>query len=329
MADAINLFFLGKGGVGKSTSSALYSVALADKGFKVLLVSLDPAHNQGDIFAVPISSKPVAILPNLHVLEIDQDKWVKHYLSDVHQQLRHSYSYLSAFNLDHHFKVLKYSPGLEEYALLLAFKEITKKYRNYDYLLFDMPPTALALKFFNLPRLSLLWLEQLLTLRREILKKKEMITTVKWGKQEKEQDKVLNRISSMQLEHTELQQIFQDRTKTLVQLVLNDDKLSLAESKRIVTGLQQIDIDLNCLVKNKTKIHNEPASTDPLFTKITAIEIPLSQEPLIGLDNLQRFLHNNHAGFPQQLLHRCKKYEDKAGNNQFKQCQCYSGNKPE
>jgi anion-transporting ArsA/GET3 family ATPase len=44
------LFFIGKGGVGKSTTSALTSIYLASKPYKTLLVSMDPAHNQCDIF---------------------------------------------------------------------------------------------------------------------------------------------------------------------------------------------------------------------------------------------------------------------------------------
>ncbi len=305
MKQAINLFFLGKGGVGKSTSAALYALALADNGLRVLLVSLDPAHNQGDIFNTRITAQPFNILPNLKVMEIDQERWTKHYLDEVQHQLRHSYSYLSALNLDHHFKVLKYSPGLEEHALLLAFQKITSDYHNYDYLLFDMPPTALALKFFNLPRLSLLWLEHLLNLRREIIKKKEMITTVKWGRQEVEQDKILNKIEAMQQEHTKLQQVFQHRRKTRIQLVINADKLSVAESQRIYAGLQQIDIKLHCLIINKTAPGAASAIGLP-YKDIPSVKIPLAATPLIGLDNLQHFLRANHSELGQHLCQQCE-----------------------
>ena len=293
MSAAANLFFLGKGGVGKSTSAALYSLALTAKGAHVLLVSLDPAHNQSDIFETARSAKPVRILSNLEVLEIDQDQWIKQYLNGVQQQLRHTYSYLSAFNLDHHFKVLKYSPGLEEYALLLAFKKISEKYADYDYLLFDMPPTALALKFFNLPRLSLLWMEQLLALRQEIIRKREMITTVKWGSRIFEQDKVLNKITEMRQDYLTLQRVFQNRQQTQIQLVLNADRLSQAESVRIFNGLQQLGIDLYRLVNNKTRPETRGCQLNNAFKDIPAVQIPLAEEPLIGVASLQHFLQVN------------------------------------
>ncbi|HDM09396.1 MAG: ArsA family ATPase, partial [Deltaproteobacteria bacterium] len=174
MARPINIFYLGKGGVGKSTSAALNSLFLSKKGFNVLLVSLDPAHNQSDIFEKKLSDKPKPLAPNLEAIEIDQEHWIKRYLKDVQQQIRRTYSYLTSFNLEKYFKVIKHSPGLEEYALILAFKEIISKFSKNDVLVFDMAPTALSLKFFNLPTLSLVWITHLLALRKEIIKKREL-----------------------------------------------------------------------------------------------------------------------------------------------------------
>lgn len=43
--------YIGKGGVGKSTSSSMEAIRFAkDKAKKVLLVSMDPAHNLHDLF---------------------------------------------------------------------------------------------------------------------------------------------------------------------------------------------------------------------------------------------------------------------------------------
>jgi len=80
-------FFIGKGGVGKSTTSALSSLELADQGRKTLLVSMDPAHNQRDIFQQRFTGKPNKVCPNLFVKEVDLDHWVASYLKDAEQQL--------------------------------------------------------------------------------------------------------------------------------------------------------------------------------------------------------------------------------------------------
>ena len=44
------LFFTGKGGVGKTSIACATAVRLADHGYRVLLISTDPASNFQDVF---------------------------------------------------------------------------------------------------------------------------------------------------------------------------------------------------------------------------------------------------------------------------------------
>jgi len=301
MNRATNVFFMGKGGVGKSTSSALFSVFLAQKGFKVLIVSLDPAHNQSDIFERSLSDKPIQITPNLSAIEIDQEFWIRQYLKDIHNQINRTYSYLTAFNLEKYFSVIKYSPGLEEYALILAFEKTQKKFSRCDYLIFDMPPTALGLKFFSLPSLSLIWIEHLLALRKEIIKKRDLITNIKLIKKEIERDKVLNKINELQNQYQALKDTFEDRKQTQINLVLNPDKLSYAESIRIVTALQGININLYRTISNKMKLDSSFEDINEVFAGIPMINFPYSETPLIGIHNLQEFIKTNRDQLEKQL----------------------------
>ena len=302
MARPINIFYLGKGGVGKSTSAALNSLFLSKKGFNVLLVSLDPAHNQSDIFEKKLSDKPKPLAPNLEAIEIDQEHWIKRYLKDVQQQIRRTYSYLTSFNLEKYFKVIKHSPGLEEYALILAFKEIISKFSKNDVLVFDMAPTALSLKFFNLPTLSLVWITHLLALRKEIIKKRELITKVRLMKKEIETDKVLSKIQESIQEYTSLKGLFEDSTLTKVNLVLNPDLLSLAESKRIVEGLTAIHISLSQIIVNKMQKNSSLEHITREFKEIPLLQVPFSQTPLIGLNTLLQFLEQNEHVLMNQPL---------------------------
>jgi len=293
MNKATNIFFMGKGGVGKSTSAALTSVFLAQKGFQVLIVSLDPAHNQSDIFEKNLSDKPFQIEPNLLGIEIDQEFWIKQYLKDVHNQINKTYSYLAAFNLDKYFGVIKHSPGLEEYALILAFEQIRKDFSQLDYLILDMPPTALALKFFNLPSLSMIWIEHLLALREEIIQKRELITKIKILKKEFERDKVLKKIEEQRKQYQTLKDTFEDPDRTKINLVLNPDKLSLAESKRILEGLGTINISLSQVIVNKVQDDSSLDHIEREFKGIPLLKTPFSETPLIGQDILWRFLKEN------------------------------------
>lgn len=70
-----NLFFTGKGGVGKTSASCAVAVALADRGKSVLLVSTDPASNLDEVFDTPLANGPVAIaaVPGLHAMNVDPE----------------------------------------------------------------------------------------------------------------------------------------------------------------------------------------------------------------------------------------------------------------
>lgn len=59
-----NLFFTGKGGVGKTTTSAATAIALADSGKRVLLVSTDPASNLDEVLGLALSAEP-ALVPGV------------------------------------------------------------------------------------------------------------------------------------------------------------------------------------------------------------------------------------------------------------------------
>ena len=56
-----NLFFTGKGGVGKTSVASATAVGLADAGKRVLLVSTDPASNLGEVFQAELGMTPTPI----------------------------------------------------------------------------------------------------------------------------------------------------------------------------------------------------------------------------------------------------------------------------
>ena len=59
-------FFVGKGGVGKSTLASATAIAAAQSGQRVLVISTDQAHSLGDVLGVTVEptgdAEPVRIL---------------------------------------------------------------------------------------------------------------------------------------------------------------------------------------------------------------------------------------------------------------------------
>ena len=289
-------FFIGKGGVGKSTTSALTALFFARSGRKTLLVSMDPAHNQRDLFEADFSEKPKKIGRNLAVKEVDSDYWINRYLSETREQIRKTYIYESAFNLQNHFKVLQFAPGLEEYALLLAFENVLCHGLDKDVIIFDMAPTALSLRFFSLPGVSLVWLKELLNLRDLICKKKEIISTIRIGSCELEQDRVKQKIGTLAARHTRLQQCFADDA-THVHLVMNADRLSLSEAVRIHRRLADIRIAIDRVVVNKLRTDDGITAIAERFQPDRISLLPMAANDLVGLEAMQAYVEMQHAAF--------------------------------
>ena len=282
------IFYMGKGGTGKSTVSVISAMLLAKAGKKVMVASFDAAHNLGDIFKVPLSHKPRQIMPGLLAAEIDRERMIQVFLNETRESLKRSYSYLTAFNLDGYFDVLKFSPGLEEHALIRALVELMQENQDLDYLIIDMPPTALSVKFFILPTLSRIWIEQLEKLRNEINKKKNIVSTVRYGKKEHGRDKILNRILTMKENYIKLEALFRDMQTTTISVVVNNDSLSVSETQRIVADLLANDLHIKSVVWNRVEsVDGLPqfsiANNDPLF-------IPASASHLTGIESLETFL---------------------------------------
>lgn len=290
------VFFIGKGGVGKSTTSALTAVYLASKSHKTLLVSMDPAHNQRDIFEQNFSEKPKKVSETLMVREVDTDFWIEKYLKETTDQIKETYKYETAFNLQNYFNVLQFSPGLEEYALLLAFEDTLHNYSDRDFIVFDMAPTALTLRFFSLPFITLIWLEELLTLRSQIYKKKEIISKIKLAGREIEQDRVKAKLESLIGNYENLQQQFLSET-TRVNLVMNNDKLSFSEAFRIRQKLSDIRIKIDRIVINKLAQDENTAEIEKEFKEQKIGKLRLAPEGLTGYAVLKNYIEAHTEAF--------------------------------
>ncbi|RYV51319.1 arsenical pump-driving ATPase [Pengzhenrongella frigida] len=148
------LFFTGKGGVGKTSCAAVSAIALADAGFRVLIVSTDPASNLVEVFAMAdvCGSAPTAVpgVPGLDVVNIDpavaaaeyRERVVGPYrgvlpadaVSSIEEELSGSCTVeVAAFN---------------EFVTLLTDPAIAAA---YDHVVFDTAPTGHTLRLLGLP----------------------------------------------------------------------------------------------------------------------------------------------------------------------------------
>lgn len=289
-------FFIGKGGVGKSTTSAVTSVQLSRSARDTLLVSMDPAHNQRDIFQQNFSERSRRVADHLMVKEVNVDYWIERYLKDTEKTIKQTYSYESAFNLQNYFNVLQFSPGLEEYALLLAFDHIIRTFKDKDMIIFDMAPTALTLRFFSLPFITLIWLEELLKLREKIYAKKEITAQIKIGRKVFSQDKVKKKLEVLIHKNEHLRDHFRSAA-TKVKLIMNNDKLSFSEAFRIKKKLNDIGIHIESVIINKSESNKIPNEVKNEFNNQKIILFPFSSKNILGYQAINEYIDGNREIF--------------------------------
>jgi arsenite-transporting ATPase len=271
-----NAFFLGKGGVGKTTISAVFALTLARSGKRVLVASLDPAHNLGDVLGASLRDAPRKVEENLSALEVDLGSWVERYLEESRAELASTYSYNLSLNLDSFFDIMKYSPGTEEYAVLWAIEHISCDLAgDYDLVVFDTPPTALSLRFLAMPSISSRWVAELTKLRERILRRRQTVTRINPNSPvasscvDKADDSVYGKLGSIKRRLAALSSLFS--SESYMAVVLNPDLLSVSEALRIKEELDRIDVPVSALCLNKRGVSEAAWSLDrrlagpPLF----------------------------------------------------------------
>ncbi len=278
------VFFVGKGGVGKTTSSASLAFHLASAGGKVYWVSIDPAHNLCDIAGCRPFRGAREIAPNLLAEEIDMERCTEAYIEKNIARMKETYRYLGILNLDGAFDILRYSPGMEEAAVTAALADGIRRYRErIDCVVVDTPPTGLMLRIFALPFTSILWIEKLSEWRRTILGRRKTVNSI-LGKDspyreagdEAGEDPVLRELGVEAERASFLKAIFAD---ACVVLVTDQERLSLDESLRIRDGLARIGIGISLVLLNKFRALNETGKRIiEAFSDRTVVKVPFVED---------------------------------------------------
>ncbi|ADK80119.1 ArsA family ATPase [Sediminispirochaeta smaragdinae] len=283
--------FVGKGGVGKSTCSCLEALRLASSQRKTLLDSMDPAHNLHDIFRTELGAKGKKILPTLTVRESDTSQKGREYMAEIRGELKNLYHYQQALNIDKYFNLLKFAPGMEEYAALLILQRCFDE-RRYDELVIDTPPTALTMKMLALPGVNLHWIHHLKAMREEILLKKNRVAEIHSESSiDRDHDPIFSRLVRMQKRYDTLLSLLCDQEQTEIVLVLNEDELSFSESLLIKRQLAGFGMEIGRIIVNKyTGRGDWTGRVAEAFPNVTILQNPLADGPLTGITVLNEHL---------------------------------------
>jgi arsenite-transporting ATPase len=254
------LLFTGKGGVGKTTVAAATAVRSAATGQRTLVMSTDPAHSLGDSFELEIGSNPTQISDFLWAQQIDalerlEDNWRE--IQDYMIQLM-NWAGTETIQAEE----LTVLPGLDEIFALIDVKTHVES-GKYDVLIVDCAPTAETLRLLSLPDVMQWYIERIFPVERRIVKTVRPIvsrvTTLPIAG-----DRVFDAIERLHRNLDAVKKILTDEKMASVRLVVNLEKMVIAEARRTYTYLGLFGYRVDAVVVNRVL---PPDVTDPYFGK--------------------------------------------------------------
>lgn len=310
------LLFGGKGGVGKTTTSTATAVHLADCGFKVLLVSSDPAHSTSDSLDCEIGTEPTPIdgVNGLYGLEMDPESKLSSILPKLGNMvdgmnsggglqglggLGMMFDSGAKEEMEEIKSEVKTSemilPGLDE---ALAFDELLKHVEdpNWDVIVFDTAPTGHTLRFLSLPEIIEAWSGRLIRLMRISGGIRSMLFGRKESQEMKEE---LERFRKRVLH---VRRILSDPNITSFTLVTIPEKMGVNETLRAHQSLLEYKLPVSsCLVNRVTpefdheflqkRRNAELLRISELSKSLDGVEVSMMElldEEVVGVANLRK-----------------------------------------
>ncbi len=288
-----NLFFTGKGGVGKTSMACATAVQLAETGSRVLLVSTDPASNLQDVLATKIQNTPTAIagVSNLHAMNIDPAESAKQYRERMVAPYRGVLPDAAVASMEEQLSgscTLEIA-AFDEFSRLLGDESATSQ---FDHVIFDTAPTGHTLRLLTLPSAWTGFMETNTT------------GTSCLGP--------LAGLQDQQKLYRKSVDALSDFTKTTLLLVTRPEASALREAGRTSQELQQLGVQNQQLIVNgvfsaraeddefaaamESRCQQALKSMPPQIASLPRTDIPLLPVGLMGIAALKQIGHSNAVG---------------------------------
>lgn len=281
-----NLFFTGKGGVGKTTTSAAAAIALADRGKRVLLVSTDPASNLDEVLGLALSAEPAEVpgVPGLFASNVDPVQAAAAYREQLVGPYRGILPDAAVRSMEEQLSgaCTVEIAAFNEFATLMGNPEAVE---HFDHIIFDTAPTGHTLRLLSLPAA---W--------------SDFIATNSGG------TSCLGPLAGLkahQLLYDNTRRSLGDASETVVIVVSRPDSAPLTEAARASAELRELGISNQHLVINGILNLTDPSDTVAValrernmkalaampeaLAQMPRSELPLRGTELVGIPALRAF----------------------------------------
>jgi arsenite-transporting ATPase len=245
------IMFGGKGGLGKTTFSAASAYYLAQKGYKVLVFSVDPQASLSDIFERDIFGQgPVEIMPNLFAQEIDADQHIKEYQDEIRQKIYDMYG-LDEIpeEIESYIQAAAAEPAMEESAIFDQVVDIVVS-AEYDYYIYDLVPLGHALYYLSMASVYDEWIDKITKLRQEMDEYGQVASLIKRD-EETEEDMILKELLDIKYRINTSSGILTDQEKTAFFFVIIPEEMALLDTQKAAGLFAKYQVPLSGYVVNR------------------------------------------------------------------------------
>ena len=255
----------GKGGVGKTTVSAATAIKAADMGYRTLVMSTDPAHSLADAFGSPLGDDPTMVFENLDAQQIDSQKRLEESWGDVRDHLTELFDWSGLKGIE--AEELTVFPGMDELFSLVSVREHAGS-GEYDTIVVDCAPTAETLRLLSLPDVMAWYMDKMFPLSRRVVKVVRPVLS-KMSSMPVADDAVFDAVANFYERLDGIRELLSDPEITTARLVMNPEKMVIAEARRTYTYLGLFGYGVDSAIVNRVL----PDSVeDPYFAKWRQIQ---------------------------------------------------------
>lgn len=292
------LLVTGKGGVGKTTVAAATALAAADRGYRTLVSSTDPAHSLADALEVDLGDRPTRVVDNLDGQQIDTQEQLERHWGSIRDQLMNVFDWGGVGGIEaEEFLVF---PGMDELFALLDVNEHARS-GNYDLLVVDCAPTAETLRLLSLPEVLSWYFERVMPAERRIMRAARPFLT-RMTDLPVPEDTVFQAAQSVFEGIEQVKELLADPTITSARLVVNPEKMVIDEARRTYTYLGLFGYGVDGVVVNRVLPEevSDPyfakwraiqaghlETVDEAFSEVTRLRLRLFDDEMVGVDRLR------------------------------------------
>lgn len=241
------LMFGGKGGVGKTTTSAATALHYALNERRTLIITSDYTPSLSDILEVEIGVQEKAVpgVDDLFALEIDPDEVMRRWKEKFGPEVYEAASALVDLPYDEVVDYVAMAPGIQGEFMLDYILERVREQR-YDLVVWDTAPAGDTLRLLELPRR---FIEHLRTAPRVYMEVRDTFNLSRTP--------FTDLIESWKELAREVTQFFTDPANVGFILVTIPEALGVYQTRRVKRGLEGHGIDVQHLIINNVVVNAE------------------------------------------------------------------------